>query len=95
MQESSTITPSGLAADYATIAELLNLPESNQPNQDLKVAAVKRWLQSNSGWLLIFDNADDTSLVQPYLPANSKGHAILTTRAQSPGRFARRTSHGC
>jgi tetratricopeptide (TPR) repeat protein len=83
-------TASGLAADYATIAELVNLPESNQPNQDLKVAAVKRWLQSNSGWLLIFDNADDISLVQPYLPMSGKGHIILTTRAQSPGRLAQK-----
>lgn len=45
------------------------------------------WLQSNSGWLLIFDNADDLSIVKPYWPAQigSCGCIIVTSRNPEVG----------
>jgi hypothetical protein len=47
----------------ATLAKLcnplvLNLPEWNQPEEIIRLAAVFRWLGQNPGWLLILDNAD-------------------------------------
>jgi len=42
---------------------------------------VKNWLEQHDRWLLIFDNADDLSLVDEFLPAGSSGHILFTTRA--------------
>ena len=48
-----------------------------------------RWLQSNDGWLLVFDNADDFSLgnasrprhlQEVYFPKTGRGTILLTTR---------------
>ena len=62
-----------------------------------KVDAVKRWLSrpENSGWLLIFDNADDLKSVgiSRYYPSSSGGHILITSRDQAAiGNVAR---HGC
>jgi hypothetical protein len=47
---------------------------------DPSVAAARAYLQSQQEWLLIFDNADDTSLdLRPYLQW-SHGNMIITSR---------------
>ncbi len=46
-----------LAADYAALAEKLDLPEKQEREQPVIVAAVREWLNHNAGWLLVFDNA--------------------------------------
>jgi predicted ATP-dependent serine protease len=46
-----------LVADLIAIAELLNLPEKSRQDQRITIKAVKRWLETHSEWLLIFDNA--------------------------------------
>ncbi len=43
--------------------------------------------EEHDHWLLIFDNADDLTLAEEYLPANENGHLLLTTRRQSPGKL--------
>ena len=49
-----------------------------------KVNAVKSWLsiESNSDWLLIFDNADTLNEVDitKFIPSTSWGHIIITSR---------------
>jgi tetratricopeptide (TPR) repeat protein len=45
------------------------------------VRDVLRWLKDNPGWLLIFDNADTPEILRPYIPLRSKGHVLLTSRA--------------
>jgi tetratricopeptide (TPR) repeat protein/transcriptional regulator with XRE-family HTH domain len=60
-----------------------------ETNQRTIVAAVLRWFeQCMQPWLLIFDNADDLSLVQPYLPRWGNGSILLTTRAHAVGTIA-------
>ncbi len=71
-----------LISGFASIAGVLNLPERNIQDQSLTVKAVKRWLDSNFDWLLILDNADNPKLVEEFIPANPKGHILLTSRAQ-------------
>ena len=83
-------TPETLNADLLTIATCLNLPEKDAQDQDLVVAAVKRWLSEQRDWLLILDNADDLTLVRDLLPLVYTGHLLLTTRAHAMGRMARR-----
>jgi tetratricopeptide (TPR) repeat protein/tRNA A-37 threonylcarbamoyl transferase component Bud32 len=77
-----------LVADYVAIARLLSLPEDSAPDQLLIVAAVKRWLEQQEGWLLILDNADDLQLLTDFLPSGGNGHLLLTTRAQATGKIA-------
>jgi hypothetical protein len=72
--------PAALAADYAALAGLLNLPEKDDPDQRLVVQAVRRWLTQNTGWLLIFDNARRPEEMRPYLPPGGAGHVLITSR---------------
>jgi len=71
-----------IISSYATLAEVLDLPEKDAKEQNFIVSAVLRWLEDNSGWLLVFDNADETRLLEDYIPINHKGHILLTSRAQ-------------
>ena len=79
-----------LTSSYVTIASLLNLPEQEAQEQEITAQAVKVWLQTHSGWLLILDNADDLSLVPAFLPPALGGHLLLTTRAFAVGHLASR-----
>src|SRR6266581_650642 len=83
-------TTEALTSSYVMIATLLNLPEQKEQEQEITVQAVKTWLQTHSGWLLILDNADDLALVPAFLPPALGGHLLLTTRAQAMGRLASR-----
>lgn len=77
-----------LTSDFVALANILHLPEENEQDQPLVVAAVKGWLAHNEGWLLILDNADDLELVIDFLPSGDNGHILLTTRAQATGGVA-------
>jgi tetratricopeptide (TPR) repeat protein len=65
-------------------ARVLNLPERQEKEQELQVAAVQRWLSEHSGWLLILDNADTfkaaEALEKELLPQLRGGHVIITSR---------------
>jgi hypothetical protein len=83
--EEAIITDVGaLAADI--------LPASvvqSETDQRKLVEAVKDWLERcEQPWLLIFDNADDPLIVEPYLPYSGPGSILLTTRAHAAGALA-------
>ena len=75
--------PATLASDYAALATELNLLEKEFQEQDVVIHAVKKWLDHNSGWLLIFDNAKDTISIRNYLPTTTGGHVLITSRYQN------------
>ena len=80
------------AEDYAALAVQLNLPEKNAREQSATIEAVRRWLEQNDNWLLIFDNAEDEKDIFIYLPrrsANKAGHVIITSRNPSWRSIAR------
>src|SRR6266568_1480584 len=83
-------TAETLLANFVTLAKLLKLPEKDAREQQITVQAVKHWLEAHSGWLLIFDNADELGMLRDYLPEGNKGHVLLTTRAQAMGGLARK-----
>ncbi len=83
-------TREALISDFVAFAELLRLPEMSELDQYQISLAVKQWFATHSGWLLIFDNADDLLMVRDFLPAESKGHILLTTRAQAVSTLAQR-----
>lgn len=72
--------PSTLASDYAGLALELDLPEKEEARQALVVQAVTRWLERNSNWLMIFDNARDADSIRSYLPRSASGHVLITSR---------------
>jgi len=83
-------TRESLASGYVTIAKLLNLPQKSEQDQEIIIQAVLLWLQTHGSWLLILDNADDLATVSEFIPPSFGGHILLTTRAQSMGRQAKR-----
>jgi Tfp pilus assembly protein PilF len=76
-------TAADLVGGFAAMAERLSLPEAVSQDQGVAAQAALRWLAGNEAWLLIFDNADDPSLLEPYLPALCRGHVLITSRAQN------------
>ncbi len=68
-----------LTAGFASFAEGLGLAVGQEQAETVK--AVKRWLATNRGWLLILDNADAPEVVTDFLPNPLTGAALLTSRA--------------
>ncbi|KAI1422503.1 hypothetical protein F5Y12DRAFT_762389 [Xylaria sp. FL1777] len=55
---------------------------STQNNANYCCEAVKHWLQhTKSNWLLVFDGADDLSVIRPFWPAASRGCILITSRS--------------
>src|SRR5260221_6097020 len=79
-----------LLSGFAAIADILQLPERYEPDENKSVAAVKRWLQQHRHWLLILDRAEDLSLLLDFLPPTRPGHLLLTTCVQALGGLANR-----
>ncbi len=65
---------------------ILDLPEQEATEEEIREAAVLRWLNGHSGWLLILDNVDseDTAVAVDALVARLRGGHVLLT-----GRLAR------
>ena len=80
-------TETDLASGYRALAEVLGLPEKDARDSNEVVAAVRRWLGREPGYLLILDNADDPVLVKPFLPSTPTGHVLLTSRAHNFDRL--------
>jgi tetratricopeptide (TPR) repeat protein len=81
-----------LDADFAQLATTLALPESAAPDVRRKVQAARQWFERNDGWLLVLDNARDPRAIRSYLPANPRGHVLVTSRNQSWQGLARSLS---
>src|SRR5271165_5286398 len=78
-------SPADLRANLAGLSSplILNLPEWNQPEEIIRLAAVFRWLDEHSGWLLIVDNVDTrqaATAVEETLPQLQRGQVIITSR---------------
>jgi hypothetical protein len=61
-----------LTSSCVALAKELNLSQKDERDTTLIVAAVQRWLCSNTGWLLILGNADDLAVVREFLPPITK-----------------------
>jgi tetratricopeptide (TPR) repeat protein len=72
--------PATLLGDYAALAEELELPVRQDPDQGVVMAAVRRWLEHNRRWLLVLDNAEEVATVRPVLPRGGDGGVVITSR---------------
>jgi tetratricopeptide (TPR) repeat protein len=73
------LTVTGALSQLASRLGLMREPEVGS-DQESMVAAVREYLAGEGGWLLVFDNAEEPADLIPLLPANDKGHVIITSR---------------
>jgi tetratricopeptide (TPR) repeat protein len=70
----------------AELARRLDIKE--QPDQLEMVTSLLEALRGQSGWLLVFDNAEQPGELQPYLPPGGRGHVLVTSRWSAWGEWA-------
>lgn len=72
-------SPELLTTEYLALATVLGLPAQQEAAK--QVEAVKHWLQTNRGWLLILDNVEKPRDILPsFLPSKHEGSVLITTR---------------
>ncbi len=78
-------TQGDLASGFGEVAQALGLAADDAEQQ---LAVVHGWMDSNTSWLLVIDNADAPDLFKPYLPTTYGGHILLTSRASYFGSLS-------
>ncbi|MER5940127.1 FxSxx-COOH system tetratricopeptide repeat protein [Streptomyces sp. NPDC001928] len=74
-------TPNGITTALTDLAARLNpRAEFTTTASEQAVPWVLTWLQSHTGWLLIFDNATAPGTVAPYIGQLRTGRHLITTR---------------
>ena len=73
----------------AALAKELDLPIKDSSNIPEVIQAVRRWLDQNRGWLLVFDNASNPDELREFRPKGETGHVIITSRNQNWGTTAK------
>lgn len=81
-------TSEQMIASVLRLADLLQLPERRDADQQHSLVAVQSWLASHSNWLLILDNLEDLDLLYHLLPSGHQGVVLITTQAQALGPLA-------
>jgi hypothetical protein len=69
-----------LAADYAGLYRKLELAPRDTNDQSYMNGAVRRWLEENDGWFLVFDNAVKPEDIVDFVPREGGGHFLVTSR---------------
>lgn len=69
-----------LAADYASLYRKLELAPRDTNDQSYMSREVRRWLEENDRWLLVFDNAVKPEGIADFIPRNGSGHFLVTSR---------------
>ncbi len=81
-------TEEELLVNFKSAADLLNRPAAHLRQRESLLASMQEWFRTTADWLLIFDNADNLALVEPFLPVSARGHVLLTSRAVAMGSLA-------
>ena len=88
-------SPGAIDESLASLAGLflLNLPEQDEKETEVRVAAVIRWLAAHPGYLLVIDNVDTQEArdhAAALLAKLPPGHILLTSRLHTwPGDILR------
>jgi tetratricopeptide (TPR) repeat protein len=67
-----------ITAALTQLAAALGLPAELPPAQ--LVVRLYQLLAEQDGWLLVFDNAEQPAVVEPFVPKAGRGHVLLTSR---------------
>ncbi|MEU7864222.1 NB-ARC domain-containing protein [Nonomuraea sp. NPDC049141] len=71
---------SGLAALARALACGIDSVAAEQATAQEAAAWALSWLATHPGWLVIFDNVEEVSYVEPYLARLAHGRVLITTR---------------
>ncbi|KAJ5708131.1 NB-ARC and TPR domain protein [Penicillium malachiteum] len=68
---------------FSACAKELELPSVRSEDHVYNTELIQKWLQGNLGpWLVVFENADDASLVKKYLPGSDPfDQVVIITRS--------------
>lgn len=69
-----------LLAGFASLTHVLSLPEKILEKKGFVIDVLYQALEGNSPWLLIFDEASEPELLQPFLRRSTGGHILVTSR---------------
>ena len=72
--------PSTLAFHFSELAAYLGVFPAMHAGSDEQRQNALRELEKRQNWLLIFDNAQDSEIVKPYLP-RGRGRVLITSRS--------------
>lgn len=81
--------PAGLDRGVTELATDLALPGADPTDPERTRASLRRWLEGETSWLLILDNAEQSETLRLYLPAAPAGHAVITSRNPLWGRVTK------
>lgn len=85
-----------VSSRYGEIFATLGLPKRATNDATKQATEVKRWLESHSGWLLIFDDVQEHLLVElkrQFLPSKTC-HMMITTRSERAAKAFAEERHG-
>ncbi len=72
-----------LLTDTSDLADTLAIPKKKREDKNLRLKAIRDWLQKHDGWLLIIDDLDDFTLLDQLVSDKWNGHILLTTHPQA------------
>ncbi|MGW0202343.1 hypothetical protein [Nonomuraea sp. NPDC003201] len=78
--DSSDLIRAGLAALARALACGIDSVAAERAIVEEAAAWALSRLAAHPGWLVIFDNVEDTADIEPYLARLSHGHVMITTR---------------
>lgn len=79
--------PAGTAAGLGALAAALGIAAFER-GEDTR-AALWAELDRSPGWILVFDNADEPAVLEPFLPSARHGDVVITSRNPAWRRIAR------
>lgn len=83
-----------LHADFQMLTNNLPVPEPQEQVPQQRIDAIKHWLSNHVGWLLVFDDVKDLSIINKLLPTGCTGHILITAQLQSLGTLAHQVEIG-
>lgn len=73
-------TASEADAGYGALAKELSLPGYDPQDAAATRKAVVDWMDRDTGWLVVLDNAESPAALKDWLPHAAKGHLLITSR---------------
>ena len=70
----------GLDTAYKKLGDAKGILSGDEKDADEIRETVRGWLENNPGYLLIYDNVENTKALSPYLPREIPGSIIITSR---------------
>jgi tetratricopeptide (TPR) repeat protein/DNA-binding XRE family transcriptional regulator len=81
-------TAERITSSLLRLADVLDLPERYDSDQQQVLRVVQQWLTTHHHWLLIWDNLEDPTLLYTFVPPTRHGVFLITTQCATLGTLA-------